>query len=58
MRARLIVLLVSTALLSLAACGLETKPADPNALLPPGDRPPPGPGLFSGEDGVYKIIID
>jgi hypothetical protein len=43
---------------ALAACGLSTKPADPYALLPPGDRPPPGPGLFTGEDGVYRVLAD
>jgi len=58
MRHGLIVLLLLAGTVGLAACGIETKPADPNALLPPGDRPPPGPGLFTGEDGVYKIIID
>ena len=58
MRTRLIALLLLASTFGLAACDIETKPADPNMLLPPGDRPPPGPGLFSGEDGVFKIIID
>ncbi len=58
MHTRLIALLLLTATLGLAACGIETKPADPNSLLPPSDRPPPGPGLFTGEDGVYKVIVD
>lgn len=46
------------AVASLAACGLETQRADSDSLLPPGDRPARGPGLFTGEDGVFTIHAD
>jgi hypothetical protein len=46
------------AAIGLAACGIEPQPSDPNLLLPPGDRPARGPGLFSGEDGVFTIPIE
>lgn len=55
---KIIVLLLLTATLGPAACGIETKPADPNMLLPTNDRPPPGPGLFTGPDGAFIIRID
>jgi hypothetical protein len=58
MRTKMIGLLLLAASLGLAACDIETKPADPNMMLPPSDRPPPGKGLFSGEDGVFTIDLD
>ncbi len=58
MRTVIIPFLVLATAFGLTACGLQVKPADPNALLPTSDRPPPGPGLFTGEDGVFKIVID
>jgi len=41
---------------AVAACD-NAKLSDPNDLLPPGDRPARGPGLFSGEDGVLTIPL-
>lgn len=58
MRILLLVMIATAAIGGLAACGFETKKADPNLLLPPGDRPAKGPGLFTGEDGVWTIDID
>ncbi len=55
---RLATFIVLLAAFGVAACGLETRPADPNMLLPTSDRPPPGPGLFSGDDGIFTIPID
>ncbi len=42
----------------LAACGIEPQPSDPNMLLSPEDRPMRGPGLFTGDDGVFTVPID
>ncbi len=58
MRSLLLILCLFAAGTALSACGLTSKPADPYALLPPGDRPAPGPGLFSGESGSYQITVD
>lgn len=43
--------------LTLSACG-NRKPADPNTLLAPSEKVPPGPGLLTGEAGEYKVILD
>lgn len=58
MRAVLLVLCLMASAAAPTGCGLTTKPADPYALLPPGDRPPPGPGLFTGEAGMYKVTAE
>ncbi len=58
MKHRILVLILTLTTLGLAACGLETKPGDPNMLLPNSERPPAGPGLFTGEDGAFIIKID
>lgn len=58
MRVLLLAIGLIAAATSLAACGIEPEPSDPNQLLPPGDRPARGPGLFTGEDGVFTIPID
>lgn len=42
---------------ALMACDAKMSLSDPNDLLPPGDRPARGPGLFTGEDGVFKITL-
>jgi hypothetical protein len=49
-------LLVAAGVLN--ACGSERKPIDPNLMRAPDDRPPPQPGLFTGDDGVWTIDID
>lgn len=41
----------------LMACDAKMSLSDPNDLLPPGDRPARGPGLFTGEDGVFKVTL-
>jgi hypothetical protein len=56
MRILLLALILLTAAIALSACDIETKPADPNLLLPPGDRPPPVPGLFTGEKGHIELL--
>ncbi len=49
------IMLAGLMLLGLAAC--ETTPGE-DFEYTPADEPPPGPGLFSGEDGVFRITID
>lgn len=58
MRTRLLALVLLTAAASLSACGIETTPSDPEALLPPGDRAQPGEGLFTGEKGYLEVLPD
>jgi len=42
--------------LGLAACG--GKPLHPSKYKDPGGEIPPGPGLFSGEDGEFVLERD
>ncbi len=58
MRTVLLAFCLLAATAALTSCGLSTRPADPYALLPPGDRPPPGPGLFTGEAGMYRVVAE
>ena len=58
MRTILIALSLLLAAGVLSACGIERKPIDPNLRLAPSERPPPQPGLFTGEDGAWTIDID
>ncbi len=55
MRTWLFAILLIAMTAGLTACSLEWQPSDPNLPLPPGDRPARGPGLFTGEDGVFTI---
>ena len=55
MRSLLLILAALTLGLGLSACNRE--PADPNALLAPSEKVPPGPGLLTGETGEYKVIL-
>jgi hypothetical protein len=44
---------VVLAVIGLAACG--GKPLHPSKWFDPVDEIPPGPGLFSGEDGEFVL---
>jgi hypothetical protein len=49
-------ILLLAAALTLAACG--GKPLHTSKWQDPADEIPPGPGLFSGEDGEFTVVED